>query len=337
MVIRPLMRLLRQGQLFGLMRAGMLFRPFYTVVYLAALKQNGILALLSERPMGFEQIAAAYGQDAKTREALTAWLQMGVRLRLLSLGSSGYALKGAARTLAESRNDAALALVEEAADLHYRLIAGTLPKLQAGTFWALSDQDGDLTARSSRVLEAFQVEAIEKIFPQAGAVRLLEVGCGSGVYIRHAAQRNPLLSAVGLELQGDVAETAAANIRSWGLAGRVRIEVGDVRDWQAEETFDVVTLYNNIYYFPVGERVALLGGLRRFLGAGGMLVVTTSCQGGSVGVEALNLWGAATGTGGRLPEVAEMVGQLRDAGYVGVEAIRFTPGDRFYAFRGLVG
>jgi hypothetical protein len=64
-----------------------------------------------------------------------------------------------------------------------------------------------------------------------------------------------------------------------------------------------------------------------------MLLVTTCCQGGSVGAEALNLWSAATATGGRLPSVEEMVGQLRGAGFRDVEAIRLTPGDSFHAFR----
>jgi hypothetical protein len=72
-----------------------------------------------------------------------------------------------------------------------------------------------------------------------------------------------------------------------------------------------------------------------FLKADGMLLVTTCCQGGSVGVEALNLWGTATG--GRLPSVEEMVGQLRGAGYRDVEAIRLTPGDSFHAFRARAG
>lgn len=136
-----------------------------------------------------------------------------------------------------------------------------------------------------------------------------------------------------MELQAEVAETARQNIQQWGLQDRVRIEIGDVRDWASHEAFDIVTLYNNIYYFPVEERVPLLRHVRTFLKAESTLLLTTSCQGGSVGIEALNLWGAATDTGGRLPGVEEMVGQLRNAGYRDVKAIKLTPGDSFHAFR----
>jgi 4-hydroxy-2,2'-bipyrrole-5-carbaldehyde O-methyltransferase len=41
-----------------------------------------------------------------------------------------------------------------------------------------------------------------------------------------------------------------------------------VREKAPDEPFDIATLYNNIYYFPVDDRVALLGHIRRFLGPG---------------------------------------------------------------------
>jgi tRNA G46 methylase TrmB len=68
-----------------------------------------------------------------------------------------------------------------------------------------------------------------------GIVSLLEIGCGSGFCIKYAANRNPSLSAV-----------------------RVIIEVGDIRLKAPDECFSAVTLYNNIYYFPVESRVSLL-------------------------------------------------------------------------------
>lgn len=53
-----------------------------------------------------------YAVDSRGREALEAWLQMGVRLRLLSLGPHGYALHTLAKRLARPENDPAPAMVE---------------------------------------------------------------------------------------------------------------------------------------------------------------------------------------------------------------------------------
>jgi len=105
--------------------------------------------------------------------------------------------------------------VEEVVELHHKMITGTIPKLRIGELWSLDDQDGELIARSSRILEAFQAEIISSTFPAHGALRLLEIGCGSGIYLRHAAERNPSLTALGLELQPAVAEMARTNLREW--------------------------------------------------------------------------------------------------------------------------
>jgi SAM-dependent methyltransferase len=335
--IKPFFKLFANGQLSALTSSNALLKPFYQLNYLAAAKECGLLDLLEDAPKTFEQLAEVYCRDEKAREALEAWLSLGVRLGYLGLNGGGYALKGLAKKLALPRNDAALALLQEAAGLHADLITQTMTRLRKGELFGLEDQDGEIVARSSRMMEAFQTEAIDRFFPATGAARLLEIGCGSGIYIKHAADRNASLTALGLELQPNVADVARRNISEWGLDERVRIEVGDIRLKTPDERFDVVTLYNNIYYFPVESRVSLLGHVRQFVKPGGFLLLITCCRGGSLAVEVLNLWGAATATGGRLPGKDELVGQLREAGFRGVEAVRLIPGEEFFAFRGMGG
>jgi 4-hydroxy-2,2'-bipyrrole-5-carbaldehyde O-methyltransferase len=333
MSFKPFFRLLRNGQLTAFLGVGANFKSFYKLTYLAAAGESGLLNRLAAGPATLESLAGFFDARGQGREALEAWLQMGVRLGLLSLGLGGYELRGLAKALSRPENDPALAMVQEVGGLHHKLIAGTLPKLRRGELWSLADQDGELIARSSRVLEAFQGEAIWGAFPEHGALRLLEIGCGSGVYLRYAATRNPSLTAVGIELQPAVAEMARTNLRNWGLDGRVRVEEGDFRAKAPGEEFDIATLYNNIYYFPVDERVALLERIGSFLRPHGFLLLTTCCQGGSLGVEALNLWGAATDGAGRLPAEEELVDQLRQAGYSTIKTKNLVPGERFMSFQ----
>jgi 4-hydroxy-2,2'-bipyrrole-5-carbaldehyde O-methyltransferase len=333
MLFRPLFRLFRDGRLSALAGAGAELKSFYRLTYLASAGEAGLLDRLASGPATLDSLAGFYCARGQGREALEAWLQMGVRLRLLDLGPRGYALRGLAGKLSRPGNDPVLAMVQEVVGLHHKLITATIPKLRAGELWSLADQNGELIARSSRVLEAFQAEAVRTSIPARGALRLLEIGCGSGVYLRYAAGRNPSLTALGVELQADVAEMARSNLRGWGLENRVRVETADIREMVPSEPFDVVTLYNNIYYFPVAERVSLLHHIARFLRPGGFLLLTTCCQGGSPAVEALNLWGAATRGAGRLPGEDELVSQLREAGYGSVETSNLLPGDRFVSFR----
>lgn len=335
MSFKPFLDLQRDGRLGPLLSIGAALKPFYKLTFLAAAGESGLLTLLADRPATFESIAEHFGAEGQGREALEAWLQIGVRLKVLELGRDGYKLRGVAAALARQENDAALAMVEEVAGLHHKLIAETVPRVRRGNLFTLADQNGELIARSSRILEAFQAEAIQGTFPKQGSPRLLEIGCGSGVYLKHAAAANPALTAVGVELQPAVADAARSNLRDWGLQHRVKIETSDVRKMDATELFDIATLYNNIYYFPVEERVSLLTHIAGFLKPGGFLLLTTCCQGGSLGSEALNLWGAATAGCGRLPQEDELVGQLRQAGYNAVKTMNLLPGDRFVAFQAI--
>lgn len=332
MSITPFLTLLKEGKLQAALKTNALYKPFYTLSYLAALKQCGAMDRLASGPTLFEDLAAIYAGNAKTREALESWLQMGCSLKLLALTDQGYMLTGLARKLSKPENDATLALLQEVGSLHYRLIMETPEKIRKGELWQLDDQDGALTARSSRALEPFVLEAIKRYLPRSQPCKLLEIGCGSGIYIRHAARHNPLLTAVGLELQEDVARVARAHMKDWDLSDHVRIETGDIRTFAASPDFDIVTLHNNIYYFAVEERVRILARMREFLKPEGTLLLTTCCQGGNPGIEALNLWGASNAHGGRLPEKTEMIDQLKQAGYSNVDTLRLIPGDRFYAF-----
>ncbi len=333
MSFKPFLRLVRDGRLTPLLGVGADLKSFYRLTYLAAAGEAGLLGRLATGPATLDSLAEFYAASGQGREALEAWLQMGIRLRLLRVGPHGYTLRGRARAFARPENDPALAMVEEVAGLHHKLISATLSRIRNGQLWSLADQDGELIARSSRVLEAFQAEVILRTFPKSGALRLLEIGCGSGVYLRYAAMSNPSLTALGMELQPAVAEMARTNLRSWGLESRVKIEDGDFRAKATGETFDIATLYNNIYYFPVNERVALFERVARFLRPGGFLLLITCCQGGSLAVEALNLWGAATSGAGRLPAIDELVSQLRQAGYARVTTRNLLPGDRFMSFQ----
>jgi 4-hydroxy-2,2'-bipyrrole-5-carbaldehyde O-methyltransferase len=161
MSIKPFLTLMRNHQLGAMTGSNALLKPFYQLNYLVAAKECGLFELLLDTPKGFEQLAAIFcaEDEAKTREALEAWLSLGVRLGLLRLDSRGYALKGLAKKLALPQNDAALAWLQEAAGLHSKLISHTLTKLRVGELFNLDDQDGEIIARSSRIFETFQTEA----------------------------------------------------------------------------------------------------------------------------------------------------------------------------------
>jgi SAM-dependent methyltransferase len=330
---RTAIEILRLGQARILLSAMRLTTPFYRLVWLVAAFRSGLLARLSGGSASFRELAAAFARDPADHDWFRTWLEMGLKLGELRCQGDRYSLRGfLARGLARPKNDAIVAMFEEIAILHHKLILETPERLARRARFVLADQDGILIARSSPLMRPFVHEAIDEVVPRRGAMRLLEVGAGSGTYIRHAAERNPDLTALGLELQPAVAELANANLRAWGVTGRAEVDKGDVRDRTPEAVFDLVTFHNNIYYFPVDERVALLRHARAFLKPGGRLLLTTACSGGSPAAVGLDIWSAGTERCGRLPAPDELVAQMREAGFDGARCRSLVPGDSYYAF-----
>jgi SAM-dependent methyltransferase len=333
MRLRTAIKVLRNQQTRALPGALRLATPFYRLTWLVAAFRAGLLARLDRGPASFGELADEWTRDPGDHDWLRTWLELGVRVRALRLDGERYALRSAlARRLARPENDAIAAILEEIATLHAKLVLETPGRLARSERFTLADQDGVLVARSSPLVRPFVHEAIDEVVPRRGRCRLLEVGAGSGTYIRHAAERNPELTALGVELQPEVAEFANANLRAWGIASRAHVDKGDVRDRMPEGDFDLITFHNNVYYFPVQERVALLRHALAFLRPGGKLLLTTACSGGGPVAIGLDIWSAGTERCGRLPAPEELVAQLREAGFVETRARNLVPGESFHAF-----
>ncbi|MFC5718666.1 SAM-dependent methyltransferase [Streptomyces gamaensis] len=310
--------------------------PVYRAAWLASATGTGVLAALAVRPCDLESLAERLGVPPESREdlqRLRAWLDMGVRLGEIDRREGAYRLRSiAARTFAHAGNDALAAALEEVLRFHVPVLLGAPRMAATGERFALADQDGLVIARSTRVVEPLVRAAIDRVLERDKPQRLLEIGCGSGSHVKYAAELNPRLSALAVDLQADVAETATKNMAEWGLADRVETRQGDLRTLDLEPQFDLVTLHNNIYYFPEHERTAALERARALLAPGGRLLLTTSCQGGSIGLDVLSLWFTYAEFGGPLPHEDELRAQLESAGFTGIEVHRPVPREQFRAF-----
>jgi 4-hydroxy-2,2'-bipyrrole-5-carbaldehyde O-methyltransferase len=343
MKFKTLIGLIASGQLALLLQLGPIFRQAYRSSFVAAALSEGIFTLLREGPINLDQLhqrivgfhsGESPSGENLSKERLKTWLGVGVSLGDLKLTPDGYALRSRlSRQLAQLSNDGIAAMYQEVYTLHHNLITQTPARLREKRLFMLSDTDGDLIARSSRILEPYILEIVDSVVPENSEMNLLEVGCGSGVYIWRACLRNPELHAVGLELQPNVADLARKNLQLWGVSDRVRVDTGDIRNFTSSERFDLVTLHNNIYYFPIPERPDLIRRLGNFLNPGGKLLVTTACQ-GYPSTEMLNLWGQMTEGMGALPKHDDLCALMSQAGLVDLRKTELLPGSGFFAYEG---
>jgi SAM-dependent methyltransferase len=308
--------------------------PVYRAAFLTAAASSGMLRWMSIRPCDVDTLAAQLGIQDKRR--LRIWLDTGVRLGEFDERYGCYGLKSrAARLLGQLRHDALAAGLEEVLRYHVPALLNGPQMLHTGQRFSMDDQDGTVIARSSRVVQPLVERAVAAELDRTEPVRLLEIGCGSGIYLRYAAELNPRLSALAIDLQDDVVELAARNIRQWKLADRVEVRQGDLRTLELEPAFDLITMHNNIYYFTDAERVEALRRARSMLAPGGKLLLTSACQGGHVSLDMLNLWMEYADFGGSLPRHDRLREQLYEAGFAEVTSYRVVPGEQFRAFVGI--
>jgi SAM-dependent methyltransferase len=306
-------------------------REFYRASFVSTALSKGVYDHFIDGKASFELLCKKMA--VSNREGLRAWLELGVSLGELKRVGDEYQIKGKiSRALLESNTDAYRALLQEIVEYHYVYVVDTPAMLKKQEWFPFDEVPGELIARSSRVSEPFIFEAVDEAIPGHGDFRLLEVGCGSGIYIQRACTRNPELRAVGLELQAKVAAMARKNMEAWGLENRTAIEHCDVRNYATGQKFDLVTLHQNIYYFPVLERENLFRHLKEYLKPGGQALLTSVCQGGGPGMQALNLQVSTTEGLSPLPDPDQLCQQLKAAGLVEVKAWRLVPLESLWAF-----
>lgn len=334
MNLTTLRKLVFEKNVLAFLRMSSRTQDIYRCAFATSAGSSGVLELLARRPRGVDEIAQALQLGADKRTALEAWLECGVKAGELALGHDGlYRLKGRlSRLLAAPDNGAGASMFEEVARYHYDAILQAPRRMRGNQAYTLADQDGELIARSSRILEPFVEEAIDWAFSAEVPQSVLEVGCGAGHYLRYMAGQAPALSATALELQPSVVELARANLRQWGLLGQVRLVHGDVLGFDAAGTFDLVTLHNNIYYFSAARRAELLAHVRRQLRPRGRLLLTTSCRGGSPAIAALHLWWSLSDVAAGLPQRDALRRELLDAGFREARVRQLLPGESYYAF-----
>ena len=312
---------------FGLIRDS---RASTRLMFLHAARESGLTQALSS-PATLDELAARMG--AERPELLEALLAVGVSVGELRLAGRRYALRGRSiRALADPANDALAAMLDETMRYHASAYLQFGPRLRGAEMGRYLDEFDTVIARSSRVLEPFLAGFVRNIVPPHGPVRILEMGCGSGVYLRYAAERNRDATGIGVDLSGEVAGDTRARMAAWGLGSRFEIRAGDVRSLSTDAvgTFDLVTSYNNIYYIPPDDRVALLRHLRAMLRPGGRLALVSMFQGSSIAACNFDLALQSTVGCSPLPRLDELERQMSEAGFGAVRGTHLVPTEPFY-------
>lgn len=291
-------------------------RALSRIRFLRAAEQVGLLDKLAVPVTAEELVSALNIGDPGLLHGL---LELGVAVGELRKRGGRYSLNGSRiRALATSDGDALRGFTGEVADYHgdvYRDLPALLSGRKRGDYLGAYDE---LVARSSRLLEPYIARFVRAVVTERTTRTLLEIGCGTGIYVYHAARACPQLRAVAIEMSERVAAMAAGNFTAWGLADRCSVRHADIRHADTTDLggpFDVITLHNNVYYFAPAEQERLFADLRSRLAPGGRLVLTSMFAGKAVDAAEFDLVLRATAGCWPLPERTALRDALQAAGY----------------------
>lgn len=132
-------------------------------------------------------------------------------------------------------------------------------------------QAHDWASRRADII-ARQVEHLAALLPPAGG-RVLDLGCGPGLYSHRLAQRGH--ACVGVDFSPAAIDYAVSRAADDGLA--IDYRLADVRAGLPDGVFDLVlVLFGELNTFPPAEAEALLAAAVAQLAPGGAIVVELS-------------------------------------------------------------
>ncbi|GAF82526.1 unnamed protein product [marine sediment metagenome] len=194
---------------------------------------------------------------------------------------------------------------------------------------------GDLVARVAKLQEPLIKDFIHYTVKDKESMNILEIGCGSGTFMKNAFEANKNTVGVGIDIDSEVVKQAKNNIEKWGLSDRFDIVEGDIRvtDVTDKGPFDLITMYNVLYYFKIDERHVLIRNLKLILSPRGKIAVVTTVQGNGKDFAAanLNLVNCSLKGVTPVPELNSIEKLFKECGFNKIETTRIMPGSAFYS------
>jgi SAM-dependent methyltransferase len=301
--------------------------------FLAAATRVGLLGELVE-PATRDSLVERL--DIERGEQFDLLLSLGVSLGELTKRKNRYRLRGSrAKALAGANGTVWHAAIEELVSYHGSVYQNLPERLRGAPLGDYLPGTAAVVANSSLVLEPLLASYVSDIVERIPRPRVLDVGCGSGFYLRAAGLANKDATGLGIDMQQPCVDLTARNLNHWGIADRFRVARSDIRTdlTRLAGPYDVAFLLNNVYYFDHPQRLDLFRALRATLADGATLVVCSLFHGANT--LTLDFDVVLTSTVGchPLPALDLVLTELADAGFRISPPDRLAPGHQLFAVR----
>lgn len=211
----------------------------------------------------------AHLRDGLTASGRRALLALLVRLPAPPPDPARSRVRLRGRRHSQARDAAAIRHHYDVGDDFYRRVLDR-DLVYSCAYFAEADRDAPATDRAA--LDRAQRRKLDLVCRKlnlASGERLLDIGCGWGSLVIHAA-RHYDVRAVGVTLSENQARTARERVAAAGLSERVRIELRDYRE--VAGTFDAIASIGMVEHVGSDQLPRYFAHLRSLLAPGGRLL-----------------------------------------------------------------
>ena len=339
MTLKYLITVLRTMKIPGLLPIMRDWQALVRMHFIHAAHESGLLEALSAPSTRDDLIKKL---NVKRPEILDALLDVGLSARELAYMNGSYTIKGKRSKAVGGREGDMLAAMLQANVTYYSSAYRNAPaRIHGAPLGCDVEKIGALVARFSKIFEPLLRDFTATFVSGKKSMRVLDVGCGSGVFLQSIYHSNPNASGIGIDIDETVVEQARQNTENWGLNDKFTIIAGDIchppEDIQG--SFDLITLYNVLHYFTSEKRLVVLQTLRPMLSLNGTIAIATflKSNGKDLGAANLNMVNSSLEGLAPLPDLNEITAQLQVSGFNELRAKRLMPGSTFYGVRARAG
>lgn len=147
--------------------------------------------------------------------------------------------------------------------------------------------------------------------------RLLDIGCGWGALVMHAAERYGV-KALGITLSANQHALARERIRVAGLQDRCEVRIQDYRDVPGSGVFDKIASVGMFEHVGLKNLPVYFGAIRRLLADGGIVlnhgITSVDPESRSVGLGGGDFIGKYVFPHGELPHLSLVIKEMSAAG-----------------------
>jgi 2-polyprenyl-3-methyl-5-hydroxy-6-metoxy-1,4-benzoquinol methylase len=325
------LRIMKIPGLFPIMKD---WQALLRIHFIFAAYESG---LLKELAVPCERETLIENLHIKHTDLLDALLDVGLATEELGKNNQRFFIKGKrSKAIMNTKGDMLAAMIQANITYYSDAYRNASDRLKGGELGDDLYKMGDLVARFSKIAEPILKHFLSAIVTGRNPMRILDVGCGSGVFLHSIHSANRSATGVGLDIDEAVVRQAKDNMLEWGLKDSFSILLGDIRHPPKEIAgpFDLITLFNILYYFHDKDRIELLHSLRAMLSPQGVLALAMNChsRGTDIGAANLNMVNCSLKGLTRLPDRDEIIALLRRCSFRQIDTHRFIPGSTFYGF-----